>query len=109
MSISDEEAHHSLSTEIVTVLSHLVTGECWGMEGKVEGSKEDVVQEKVVDKVWSNQASHQSGSGEEDEDAEKDYEAKLENKVMEGNVGVEANITHCGIHAKVNTWVIHHH
>ena len=28
MSISDEEAHHPLSTEIVTVLSHIATGEC---------------------------------------------------------------------------------
>ena len=28
MSISDEEARHPLSTEIVTVLSHIVTGEC---------------------------------------------------------------------------------
>ena len=28
MSISDEEAHHPLSTEIVTVLSHIVTREC---------------------------------------------------------------------------------
>ena len=27
MSISDEEAHHPLSTEIVTVLSHIATGE----------------------------------------------------------------------------------
>ena len=37
--------------------------------------------------MWSDQVSHQSDSGEEDEDAEKEYEAKLENKVMEGNVG----------------------
>ena len=36
MSVSDGEAHHPLSTEIVTVLSHLVTGECWGMKGKAE-------------------------------------------------------------------------
>ena len=28
MSVSDEEAHHPLSTEIVTVLSHIVTREC---------------------------------------------------------------------------------
>ena len=28
MSVSDEEAHHPLSTEIVTVLSHIATGEC---------------------------------------------------------------------------------
>ena len=42
MSMSDEEAHYPLSTEIVTALSHLVTGECWGMEGKAEGSEEEV-------------------------------------------------------------------
>ena len=42
----------------------------------------------MVDKVWSDWVSHQSDSGEEEEeDAEKEYEAKLENKVMEGNVG----------------------
>ena len=28
MSVSDEEAHHPLSTEIVTVLSHIAIGEC---------------------------------------------------------------------------------
>ena len=28
MSVSDEEAHHPLSTEIVTVLSHIATREC---------------------------------------------------------------------------------
>ena len=28
MSIFDEEAHHPLSTEIVTVLSHIATSEC---------------------------------------------------------------------------------
>ena len=27
MSVSDEEAHHPLSTKIVTVLSHIATGE----------------------------------------------------------------------------------
>ena len=27
MSVSNEEAHHTLSTEIVTVLSHIATGE----------------------------------------------------------------------------------
>ena len=42
MSISDEEAHHPLSTEIVTVLSHLATGEHWHMEGKAEGGEEYV-------------------------------------------------------------------
>ena len=43
MSISDEEAHHPLSTEIVTVLSHLMIGECWGADSKAEGGEEDVV------------------------------------------------------------------
>ena len=42
MSVSVEEVHHLLSTEIVTVLSHLATGECWGREGKAEGGEEDV-------------------------------------------------------------------
>ena len=42
MSVSDEEAHHPLSTEIVTVLSHLVTRACWGMEAKAEGGEEDM-------------------------------------------------------------------
>ena len=28
MRVSDEEAHHPLSTEIVTVLSHIAIGEC---------------------------------------------------------------------------------
>ena len=28
MSVSDEEAHHHLSTEIVTVLSHIAAGKC---------------------------------------------------------------------------------
>ena len=42
MSVSDEEACHPLSTEIVTVLSHLATGECWGTDGEAEGGKEDV-------------------------------------------------------------------
>ena len=101
MSISDEDAHHPLSTEIVTVLSHLVTGECWGRKGKAEGSEEDVVQETAAKKVWSNWVSHQGGSSEEYEDDEKKYEGELEHKVMEGNVGAEANITCCGIHAKV--------
>ena len=42
MSVSNEEAHYPLSTEIVTVLSHLVTGEHWCMEGKAEGGEEYV-------------------------------------------------------------------
>ena len=40
MSVSDEEAHHPLSTEIVTVLSHFVTRECWGTDGKAESGEE---------------------------------------------------------------------
>ena len=58
-----------------------------------------------MDKVWSNQVSHQNGSGEEDE---KEHEGELENKVTEVNVGVEMIITLCRIHAKLDTWVIHH-
>ena len=61
-----------------------------------------------MDKVWSNWVSHQSGSGKEKGDGKMKYEGKLENEVTEGNVGVEANITHCRIHAKLDTWVIHH-
>ena len=51
MSVSDKEAHHPLSTKIVTVLSHLATRECWGMEDKAEGSEEDVGQENVVEQL----------------------------------------------------------
>ena len=43
MNVSDGEAHHPLSTEIVTVLSHLVIRECWGTDRKAEGGEEDVV------------------------------------------------------------------
>ena len=50
---------------------------------------------------------HQSGSGEENRDGENKCEGELEHEV-EGNVGVEVNITHCGTHAKIDTWVIHH-
>ena len=72
--VSDKEAHHPLSTEIVT-------GECWGMEGKAEGGEENMVQEKVGEKLWSNWALHQSGSSKEEE---KEQEGKLEKEVMEG-------------------------
>ena len=41
-------------------------------------------------------------------DDKKEYEGKLENKVTKGNVRVEANIAWCRIHAKDDTWVIHH-
>ena len=60
------------------------------MEGKAEGGKEKVVQEKVVEKVQSNWVSHQSSSSEEDKKDKKEHEGELENKVMEVNVGVEA-------------------
>ena len=62
----------------------------------------------MVDKVWSDWVSHQSGRGEENGDGEKKYEGELENEVMEGNVGAEVKISQCRIHAKDNTWVIHH-
>ena len=58
--------------------------------------------------MWSDWVSHQSGSGDENEDDEKEHEGGIENKMTEVFVGVEANIAHCRIHAKVNTWVIHH-
>ena len=45
MSVSDEEPHHPLSTEIVTVLSHIATGECCGADGKAEGGDEYVARE----------------------------------------------------------------
>ena len=96
--VSNEEAHHPPTTEIVTVLSHLATGECWGTEGKAESGEEDMAQEKAGDKVWSDQVLHQSGSSEEDKEDEKEHEGELENKVMEVYVGVEA----------INTRVIHH-
>ena len=70
--------------------------------------QEDVGREKVVDTVQSDQVSQQSGIGEEDEKDEKEHEGELGNKVTEVFVGVEAIITCCGIHAKVDTWVIHH-
>ena len=80
MSVSDEEAHHPLSTGIVTVLSHFVTRECWHTEGKADGGEEGVAQENVADKVGSNRVSHKSGSSEEDEDDEKEDEGELEQK-----------------------------
>ena len=45
MSVSDEEAHHPLSTEIVTVLSHIAIGECRGTDSKAEDGNEYVVRE----------------------------------------------------------------
>ena len=62
----------------------------------------------MTDKVWSNWVLHQSGSGEEYGDNKKEYEGKLENEETEGNVRVEENIAQCRIHAKDDTWVIHH-
>ena len=58
--------------------------------------------------MQSDWVLHQSGSGEENGDSKKKYEGELENEVTEGNVGVEVNIAWYGIHAKDNTWVIHH-
>ena len=52
--------------------------------------------------------SHQSGNGEENRDGEKKYEGKLENEVTEGNVRAGVIITWCGVHAKIDTWVIHY-
>ena len=62
----------------------------------------------MVGKVWSNQVSHQSGNYEENGDGEKKYEGKLENEVTEGNVRAGVKITWCRVHAKIDTWVIHH-
>ena len=67
-----------------------------------------MVQEKVAGKVWSDQVSHQSGNNEENRDGEKKYEGKLENEVFEGNVRVGVKIAWCRVHAKIDTWVIHH-
>ena len=58
--------------------------------------------------MWSNQVSHQSGNYEENGDGEKKYEGKLENEVTEGNVRAGVKITWCRVHAKIDTWVIHH-
>ena len=58
--------------------------------------------------MQSDQVLHQSGSGKENGDGEKKYEAELENEVTEGNVGVGARVACCRIHAKVDAWVIHH-
>ena len=79
-----------------------------GKKGKAEGGKQDVAQEKAVDKVWSDQVLHQSGSSEEDKKDKKEHEGKLENKVTEVNVGMEAIIALCRIHTKLESWVIHH-
>ena len=67
-----------------------------------------MAREKVVGKVQSDQASQQSGNGKENRDGEKKYEGELENEVTEGNVGVGVKITWCRVHAKIDTWVIHH-
>ena len=67
-----------------------------------------MAQEKVAGKVQSDQVSHQSGNGEENRDSEKKYEGELENEVTEGNVRVGVKIAWCGVHAKIDTWVIHH-
>ena len=41
-------------------------------------------------------------------DGEKKCEGELENEATEGNVRAEMKITWCGVHAKIDTWVIHH-
>ena len=51
--------------------------------------------------------SPQSGNSEENRDGEKKYEGELDNEVTEGNVRAGAKITWCGVHAKIDTWVIH--
>ena len=33
---------------------------------------------------------------------------RVKNEVAEGNVGAGVKITWCGVHAKIDTWVIHH-
>ena len=81
--ISMNKAHHPLSTEIVTVLSHHVIRKCWSMEGQAAGNKEEMVQQKAGDKMGSDQAAHQSGSGKEDEEDEEEKEGELDNRGME--------------------------
>ena len=109
------KAHHPLSTEIVTVLSHHVIRKCWSMEGQAAGNKEEMVQQKAGDKTGSDQATHQSGSGKEDEEDEEEKEGELENRGMEeagwelwGNDGAEVVIAFHGIHTNLDTWIIHH-
>ena len=48
------QAHHPLSTGIVTVLSHHATGECWSTEDQAAGNKEDGAQEKAGDQLGSD-------------------------------------------------------
>ena len=62
----------------------------------------------MAGKVRSDRVSHQSGNGKENRDGEKKHEGELENEASEGNVGVGVKITWCGVHAKIDTWVIHH-
>ena len=59
-------------------------------------------------KQWINWVLHQSGSGKENGDGNRKYEGKLENEVTEGNVKVGVKIAWCRVHAKIDTWVIHH-
>ena len=46
--------------------------------------------------------------GGENRDGEKKCEGELENEVTEGNVGAGMKIAWWGVHAKIDTWVIHH-
>ena len=81
------QAHHSLSTEIVTGLGHHAIRECWSTGDQAAGDEEDGVQVKVGDQLGSNWVSHQSSSGKEHKDNKEDAEeeeGELENKSMEG-------------------------
>ena len=66
-------------------------------------------------KVRSDQTVHQSSSSDKDKEYKEEKEGELENTSTEGaggvlqvNVVAEAIITFCGIHASIDTWVIHH-
>ena len=80
------------STEIVTVLSHLATGECWGMEGKAEGGEENVAQEKVAETLQSDWALHQSGGGEEDNKEKKGAGGQTGEKWQQKGLGQRRSI-----------------
>ena len=67
-----------------------------------------MARENAGDEVQSDWVLHQSGSSKENRDGEKKCEGELENEVTEGNVGAGVKITWYGVHAKIDTWVIHH-
>ena len=58
--------------------------------------------------MQSDWVLHQSGIDKENRDGKKKYEGELDNEVTEGNIGAGVKITWCGVHAKIDTWVIHH-